>query len=70
MGLRPIGGAGPFFIYPTKPARLLVRIADLLARMQGAVKETPGSTVNVTVTYVDKAVILPSATPPALPPGD
>jgi hypothetical protein len=50
--------------------REFVRIADLLTRMQGAVKETPGSTVNVVVQYVDKAVILPSPALPRLPPGE
>ena len=50
--------------------RELVRIADLLARMQGAIKEPVGGTVKVEVVYIDKAVIAASPTPPALPPGD
>jgi hypothetical protein len=50
--------------------RELVRIADLLARMQGAVKEPAGSTVHVQVTYIDKAIVAHSPAPPMLPPGD
>jgi hypothetical protein len=50
--------------------RELVRIADLLARMQGAVKDPAGSTVNVVVQYVDKAVVLPGASPRLLTDGE
>ena len=50
--------------------RELVRIADLLARMQGAVREPAGSTVNVVVQYVDKALVLPAASPRLLTDGE
>jgi transposase len=46
---------------------------ELLGRLDGSLDGPVGPTsgdVNITVQYVDKAVILPSATPPMLPPGD
>lgn len=49
--------------------RELVRIADLLARIGGHVPDAGGKTT-IVVTYVDKQVVLPSPTPPMLPPGE